>query len=365
MKDLESLRPYKNVYFVIGTRAQFIKVAPLMRLILDRGETYKLIYTAQHIETIDGILETYNLPQPDEIIVKSSEANTRGRFIKWLLIASFKMIFQGKKYLPEKGIVLTHGDTFSTWLAAVMGKLCGCQIGHLESGLRSFNLFNPFPEELSRLVTFRFSDIYFCPNEWSMNNLKKYKGAKINMKNNPMYDGVKFAIDNGKVSDFDFYKEEFVLVSIHRYENIFKPRFEEIIIPKLIELSQKFNLVMTLHPTTRERLKAIGKYDLLAESILIHERFEFVDWINTCNKAEFVITDGGSNQEELSYLGTPTLIFRNETERNEGLDANIVLSKFDDEIIDKFTSNYKDYRRPFMELKESPSEVIFNYIYKK
>lgn len=357
----------KPVYFVIGTRAQFIKVAPLLRLIKDRGEEYILVYTAQHEETIDEILETYDLPAPDIILFKSNDSNTRAKFSSWFIRALVHMTIFNKRYLKEKGLVVTHGDTFTAWLAAIMGKLRRCKVAHLESGLRSFDIFNPFPEEISRLITFRFSDIYFCPNDWAVNNLKKYKGVKVNMLHNPMYDGVKFALTRAKRISFSFEKEPFAVVSIHRYENIFRPRFEEYIIPKLFEISQKIKLVITLHPTTRERLKSLGKYEELEKNpnIILHQRFNFVDWITVCDKAQFVISDGGSNQEELSYLGVPTLLFRNETERTEGLDRNVVLSKFDDNIIDHFIDNPDAYRYPFIEVKESPSEIVFDYIYGK
>jgi UDP-N-acetylglucosamine 2-epimerase (non-hydrolysing) len=94
----------------------------------------------------------------------------------------------------------------------------------------------------------------------------------------------------------------------------------------------------------------------------LHERFDFVDWINVCNKAKFVITDGGSNQEELSYLGVPTILFREETERTEGLGENIVLSKFDKEVINEFVENYNGYRREPLFEDIHPSEVIVEYI---
>jgi UDP-N-acetylglucosamine 2-epimerase (non-hydrolysing) len=153
-------------------------------------------------------------------------------------------------------------------------------------------------------------------------------------------------------------------VSIHRYENIFKDRFTEIIIPYLRDISKKHKLVITLHPTTRERLKKLNLYDELDkdERIILHERFDFIDWINVCNDAEFVISDGGSNQEELSYLGIPTILFREETERKEGLGQNVVLSKFDDKIIKDFVENYESFRREPLFEKVSPSKRIVDYL---
>ncbi len=354
----------KKIYIVLGTRAQFIKMAPIMTEMKKRNLPYTLIYTAQHRENVQEILDVYGLRKPDLNIYEGEESNTMSKGFKWMFDMLFKALVKAKKYLPEKGIVLTHGDTFTAWLAALMGKRAGCRVGHVESGLRSFNIFSPFPEEISRLITFRFSDIYFCADEWSMNNLRKYKGEKINIGANTMLDGVKFAVESKNKTKFDFQKEPYVLVSIHRYENIFKDRFTDTIIPYLKDISKKHRLIVTLHPTTRERLKQLNLYEELnkEERIVLHKRFDFVDWINVCNDAEFVISDGGSNQEELSYLGVPTLLFRDHTERKEGLDENVVLSMFDKNLIDDFVDNYKDYKREPLFSKIHPSAEIVDYL---
>jgi UDP-N-acetylglucosamine 2-epimerase (non-hydrolysing) len=352
------------VYVIIGTRAQFIKMAPVMYEMKKQGVEYTLIYTVQHKENIQEVLDVYELRSPDVVIYQGEESNTKGKLIKWTLDMFFKSVFKAKKYLPKKGVVLTHGDTFTAWLGALMGKMAGCKVAHVESGLRSYNIFSPFPEEISRLITFTFSNIYFCSDQWAINNLKRFKGEKINIGANTMLDGVKYAVGSDKKTAFPFQEDSYVLVSIHRYENIFKDRFTDTIIPYLKEISKSHKLVITLHPTTRERLKELDLYDDLDKDdrILLHERFNFIDWINVCNQAEFVISDGGSNQEELSYLGIPTLLFREETERKEGLGENVVLSKFGKEVINDFVDNYKEYRRKPLFEEVHPSKKIVDYL---
>jgi UDP-N-acetylglucosamine 2-epimerase (non-hydrolysing) len=352
------------IYIIIGTRAQFIKMAPVMYEMKQQAVEYTLIYTVQHRENVQEILDVYSLRAPDVVIYEGDESNTMSKGLKWTIDMLFKSLFKAKSYIPEKGIVLTHGDTFTAWLAALMGRMAGCKVAHVESGLRSFNLFNPFPEEISRLITFSLSNIYFCADEWAIKNLKKFKGEKINVGSNTMLDGVKYAVSYDKKTEFDFQNEPYALVSIHRYENIYKERFTETIIPYLKEISEKIKLVVTLHPTTRERLKDLKLYEELDQNprIILHERFDFIDWINACNRAEFVITDGGSNQEELSYLGVPTILFREGTERKEGLDENVVLSKFDKDVIDDFVDNYKKFRRQPLFESVSPSKNIVDYL---
>jgi UDP-N-acetylglucosamine 2-epimerase (non-hydrolysing) len=348
------------IYIVLGTRAQFIKVAPVMHEMRNRDIKYTLIYTAQHRENIREILDVYGLAGPEIVMYDRGEANTKGSFARWFLTILYKAVFQSRLYLPQPGIVLTHGDTFTAWLAAWMGKRAGCKVGHIESGCRSYNLFSPFPEELSRLLTFRFTDIYFCADEWAVNNLSKYKGFKVNMGANTMLDGVRFALNHPSDISFNFQKSPYAIVSIHRFENIFTSRFTQKIIPLLKEIARSRHLVITLHPATRERLHALDLYNDLNSNkdITLHERFGFLDWINICSKAEFVITDGGSNQEELSYLGVPTLLFRYETERQEGLGQNVIISKFDKRIINNFITSLARHRALSPNLDAQPSKKI-------
>lgn len=354
----------KPLYFVIGTRAQFIKVAPVLRAMKDQGLPYTLIYTAQHRENIDEILDIYQLPQPDRVMYHRGEANTKSSFLRWFATLFFEILFHAKKYIPEPGLLFTHGDTFTAWLAALLGKRSGCTVIHIESGCRSFNLLSPFPEEISRLITFAMTDIYLCADEWAVNNLRWYRGEKINMGANTILDGVRYALSCPRESRFEFEAQPYAVVSIHRFENIFTARFTEFILPTLKEIANSHRLIFTLHPTTRERLRALGLFDDLAShpNIQLHERFGFVDWINVCNQAEFVISDGGSNQEELSYLGVPTLLFRNETERQEGLGKNIVVSRFDRQVIQQFYQNPGAYRREPTPPDAQPSQVIIQTI---
>lgn len=354
------------VYFVIGTRAQFIKVAPVLHVMKDKGLAYTLIYTAQHQESIKEILEVFNLREPDIVMYDHEEANTRTAFLRWFIDILMKIVFRAKDYIPVPGILLTHGDTFTAWLAALLGKRAGCLVGHIESGCRSYNIFSPFPEEISRLIVFQLADLYFCSDETAVKNLIRYKGDKINLGANTMLDGVRYALQYSSQTRFEFQNKPYGIVSIHRFENIFTNRLTRHILPLLKQIARTRRLILTLHPTTRERLTALGLFDELANlsNLVLHERFNFVDWINVCNGADFVITDGGSNQQELSYLGVPTLLLRNETESPEGLGRNVILSKFDDELITSFVEHPERYRKMPALGDAFPSEKIVQKICK-
>jgi UDP-N-acetylglucosamine 2-epimerase (non-hydrolysing) len=243
-----------------------------------------------------------------------------------------------------------------------MGKLAGKKIGHVESGLRSFSLFHPFPEEITRILTFRLSDYYFCPGDWAKQNLQKYKGSKINTQYNTLLDSLELAKKRIELSTVDLPDEPFALVSLHRFENIFNKKTFQSIIDHLLKISEKIKLLIILHPPTEKKLKSFGFYSTLEtnQNISLRPRYDYFNFIKLLINSEFLITDGGSNQEEAYYLGKPTLLFRKATERQEGLGKNVVISNYENQKINDFVSNYKQYATPPIYLKKSPTEIIIS-----
>lgn len=359
------------IHFIIGTRAQLFKMAPIMIECERKKLEWRWIYTAQHKDTIEQTLRTFGLPKPDYTVVEwSTEAKTKIKATYWFMRMCLSLINSRKILNNKKGkssIVLTHGDTLTTWWGALLGRLNGCRVMHIESGLRSFNLFKPFPEELNRLVTFRLSQYYACPGDWAVKNLEKYKGVKINTIDNTQVDTIKFGIKKADKSDFQVPKEKYVVVSLHRYENIFnRDRFEHIL-AELELVAKKFRLLIVQHPATYIQ---IDKYNFrkrleLNDNIELLPRLEYLPFIKAIKHSEFVITDGGGNQEELYHIGKPTLIFRTETERLEGIGTTAVLSRFDDKIIKDFIKNYRNYRQKPSNWKNSPSKIIVNTLIKE
>jgi len=352
-----------KIYVVIGTRAQLIKMAPLMALMQKEGIEYEFIHTAQHRETITQLVRDFHIKEPDRTLYSGAESNTKTKFLGWFGAMVLRG-FNPKKNFPEKGLVLTHGDTATTAWAAVVGKLAGCKVAHVESGLRWFSLFIG-PEEWNRLITFRFSDIYFCQNEWALNNLKKYKGDKINTLMNTLYDSVKIAVNLDV--NVELPPGKYVVVSIHRVANIYTSKLEKFFIPLIEKVANLgFYIIFILHPSTRAVLQKnnMRLYKKLANNkkIILKERYPFFEFIKLLKNSEFVMTDGGSNQEELSYSGKPTLLFNKRTSRIEGLGENAVEALYNEEIIMKFIKNYKERERPFKNVEISPCEIIVKYL---
>jgi UDP-N-acetylglucosamine 2-epimerase (non-hydrolysing) len=352
------------IHFVVGTRAQLFKMAPIMLECERQKMQWRWIYTAQHKDTIEQTLNTFGLPKPNYTVMDwSTEAKTMRKVFYWFFrmgisLVNSKKILAG--YTGKNNIVLTHGDTLTTWWGALLGRIHGCRVMHVESGLRSFNLFKPFPEEINRLITFRLSNYYACPGDWAVNNLKKYKGVKINTYENTQIDTINFGFKNAENSDFKTPKNKYVVVSLHRYENIFnKERFEKII-EEIEFVAKKFKLLVVQHPATFIQLDKFNYRNRLEKNINIEllPRLEYLPFVKAIKHSEFVITDGGGNQEELYHIGKPTLLFRNETERQEGIGTTAIISKLNHKIIKDFSENYKEYNHKPTILKKSPSKII-------
>lgn len=353
------------IHVVFGTKAQLIKIAPVLVELQNQKIDYHLIFTGQHQKTIANLQENFNIKRPDVILHTGKDITGIVQMFFWMLKILLKTIFQRKKIFPVNGgndIVLVHGDTFSTVLGALMGYFAGKKVGHIESGLRSFNIFHPFPEEICRLITFRLSDIYYCPGGWAVDNLKKYKGEKINTEINTLYDCLQYAKKRINEVNVKIPSEKYGVVSLHRFENIFNKQRLGQLVGYLLDISKKYRLLFILHLPTKKQLVKFGLLGCLeqAENIELRPRYDYFQFIKLVIKSEFVITDGGSNQEESAYLGKPTLIFRKTTERQEGLGTNAVISNYDKSLIDSFIENYSVYSKNGVEIKETPSSMIVN-----
>jgi UDP-N-acetylglucosamine 2-epimerase (non-hydrolysing) len=261
----------------------------------------------------------------------------------------------------DRGIVLVHGDTFSTLLGALMGRVAGLRVGHVESGLRSFNIFHPFPEEITRLLTFRLSHTLYCPGAWAAENASRYRREVIDTGANTLADTAALAARVPLRSDH-LPEGEFAIVSLHRYENIFRRERFELLVTVLEEMAESKPLLFILHPPTEKQLERFGLRLRLERNprIDLRPRYTYFDFFALMQRADYVVTDGGSIQEESAYLGLPCLLMRKATERREGLGANAVLSKYDRTVIRKFTLDFASHRQPVFEQANRPSDVIID-----
>jgi UDP-N-acetylglucosamine 2-epimerase (non-hydrolysing) len=350
------------IHVFIGTKAQLIKMAPIMRALQDSQIEYNFIFSGQHQNTIDSLRENFGIKEPDIILHSGKDIVGIIQMGFWLIKILYKAAVARKKIWrgDKKGIVLNHGDTFSTLVGALLAKLSGRKSVHIESGLRSFNIFHPFPEELTRILVFRISAYYFCPNEWAANNLQGYSGEKIITGGNTLYDALRFIKKNTQSLSVKIPSTPYVVVSVHRFENI----FNKTVLSKIVEIIEKIALtipvLMIAHKPTMQKLQSFGLSARLEsnEQIEVRPRYDYANFIHLVSLSEFVVTDGGSNQEECFYLGKPCLVLRHATERTEGLNENVVISEFDQACIDHFVAHYSIYARDEKIITPSPTEVI-------
>jgi UDP-N-acetylglucosamine 2-epimerase (non-hydrolysing) len=362
----------KGIYFFVGTTAELIKVFPIMQELNKQGVAYKIIASGQNKLDVDILEKTGIEPISIQLSDKGINQSVFG-LLSWFVTTLVKSLFRLKSFFQKdckNSYLLVHGDTISTVMGAVIGKLYRLKVVHIEAGLRSFNYFKPFPEEIDRMIVSKLTDIHCCPNEWSLKNVENKKGLKINTVQNTLLDGLNYALNvNVNSALYDKLKDkDFFIFVYHRQENLFNEERMRHIFKKIVNYSREnMTCLLVLHDPTKE---ALLKADLLEKikkekSIVTSKRFNYFEFMKLLNAAKFIVTDGGSNQEESYYFGKPCLILRNETERNEGLGENAILSKFDDGIIDYFLSSHETYQRGFVEVDVTPSRKIVNALLSK
>ncbi len=357
------------VICLIGTRAQLIKMAPIMRELEARRFKYKLVFTGQHKATMAELLAEFKIAEAPEYIYRGEEITGIVQMGIWFLKVLARLGLQLKNYLPQsppsQSVILVHGDTFSTLLGAVAGRICGIRVAHVEAGLRSFKLWHPFPEEITRLLVFRLCDIAFCPNAWALQNLAAYRMRKIDSGGNTLIDAVNYAIAQPAHPLGQCKEAEYGVISLHRFENIFdRGRFTRIL--SLIDLAaRRMPVVFVLHPATRKKLE---QFELLPRLLsndryLLRDRMSYVPFLQLLSRSRFVITDGGSNQEELSYLGIPTLLMRQATERTEGIGRNVKIANYDEQKVLKFLGELDTTTRGLAAVPSgAPSKTIIDHL---
>lgn len=350
------------IYVVLGTKAQLIKMAPVMQALRAAGLPYRFISTGQHRETMDDLLANFGLPGPDYRLYEGRDITSVPAMALWALRILWRTLKRRREIFggDARGIVLVHGDTFSTLLGALMGRVAGLQVGHVESGLRSFNLFHPFPEEAIRLATFRLSHVLFCPGPWAVANVAGVRAEKVDTGGNTLADALRHAVATTDIDGVSIPAEPFAVVTLHRFENLYSRPAVERVVAIVERIAESRRLLFILHPPTAKKLREFGLDARLAAlpGVELRPRYDYFRFIKLLSAADFVVSDGGSNQEECFYLGKPILLLRKATERQEGLGENCVLSGYDPAVIDRFVAGWASHRRPPRFPERSASALI-------
>lgn len=330
----------RHCIFVLGTRAQLVKIAPVLRCAKESGLRHVVWFTGQHRESIEDLIEDFGLQSQFVLPATHKERSSIGRLIIWLpktFFGCFNYVKSTKLWSGKRPLVVVHGDTLSTWLGALAGRLGGGDIAHLESGLSSGRWNDPFPEELLRRMTFRHSRFAFCPNAEAAERMRRYRGCiVVETGENTLLDSVRFAINNATravASERSYY-----VASIHRFGNIYNRGELARIVNEICAISKYGDVHFILHPATELRLKKYGLYETLngTQGVQVRPRMPYTEFLSLLGDARGVFSDGGSNQEELSYLGVPTILYRERSERPDGLGRNVILRGDIDSSLETF-----------------------------
>ncbi|SDM53142.1 non-hydrolyzing UDP-N-acetylglucosamine 2-epimerase [Sediminibacillus halophilus] len=324
-------KPIK-VMMIFGTRPEAVKMAPLVLELNKRPEQFETIVTvtAQHREMLDQVLDIFGItPDFDLNIMKSRQ--TLAQITTRALEGLDDVI---KQTNPD--IVLVHGDTTTTFAASLAAYYNQTAVGHVEAGLRTWNKYSPYPEEINRQLTGVMADLHFSPTEQAKQNLlqENKPEERIFVTGNTAIDALKTTIaDDYKSPTLDELNgKRLVLMTAHRRENLgsnMQQMFRAI--KRLVEAHDDVQVVYPVHlnPAVRETAVEILGND---ERVKLIEPLGLVDFHNFAAHAHLILTDSGGVQEEAPSLGVPVLVLRDTTERPEGIQAGTLKLAGTDEV---------------------------------
>ena len=326
-----------KVMTIFGTRPEAIKMAPLVKELKSRSEIETTIcVTAQHREMLDQVLNTFNIvPDYDLNIMKQGQ--TLGDITSRVLTEIDSVI---KEVKPD--IILVHGDTTTTFAGALAAFYNQVSIGHVEAGLRTYDKYSPYPEEMNRQMVSCLADMHFAPTLLSKQNLlNEGKDEKnIYVTGNTAIDAMKMTVSKDYTNEtLDWVKDyRMILLTAHRRENLGDPMYNIFrAVKRIVDEFDDVKVVYPIHlnPKVRQIANEVfGDND----KVRLIEPLEVFDFHNFQNKSYIILTDSGGIQEEAPSLGKPVLVLRDTTERPEGIEAGTLkLAGTDEETIYQMT----------------------------
>lgn len=357
---------------VFGTRPEAIKMCPLVKEFQKRNDKFETIVcvTGQHREMLDQVLEIFEIkPDYDLNIMKPGQDLTD---VTTRVLTGLRDLF--KVCRPD--IVLVHGDTTTSTAGALAAFYAQIPVGHVEAGLRTHNIYSPWPEEMNRQITGRIATYNFAPTSLSEKNLLEEKvHGHIYVTGNTVIDALHMVVDKLKV-DTDLAKKQdnvlasagydvtrladgkkLVLITGHRRENFGEGFIRMVTAMK--DLSEKYPQVdfvypMHLNPNVRKPIHEVFGEDLARPNFFFIEPLQYLEFVYLMSKATIVLTDSGGIQEEAPGLGKPVLVMRDTTERPEALESGTVhLVGTDYEKIMAEVSLLLDSSEAYMEMSQA------------
>ncbi len=311
-----------KVLTVFGTRPEAIKMAPVVMKLAKHKDIFdsKVCITAQHRKMLDQVLELFSIkPDFDLNIMKNNQD-------LWTLTSS--VLLKMKEVLEQSrpDVVLVHGDTTTTLAAGLSAFYAKIPVGHVEAGLRTFNKYYPFPEEINRVVADSVSSFHLAPTQRSVDNLinSGIEKKSIYLTGNTVIDALLYTVKNYKCEVNTDKNLKTVLLTSHRRENFGKP-LEEICraVKVLVDKNPDIEVIYPVHLNPNARSTV---YSLLADidRVKLVEPMEYAPFAALMEESHIILTDSGGVQEEAPSLGKPVLVLRDETERPEAVESGTV-----------------------------------------
>ena len=315
-----------RVMTIFGTRPEAIKMAPLVKELQSRPEIQSICcVTAQHRQMLDAVLEIFQL-KPDYDLNIMEPRQTLSTITTKCLLGMEGVLEQAR---PD--LVLVHGDTSTTFAGALAAFYKQIMVGHVEAGLRTWDKYSPFPEEMNRKLVGDIADLHFCPTAANRDNLAREGIADgVFLIGNTVIDALKttvradYRFSNQLLNGLDYQGKKVILVTCHRRENYGQPMTNIMTaLRRVAEAFPEVELVYPVHlsPVVRE---AADKYLSGHDRIHLIEPLDVEEMHNLMARCYLVMTDSGGLQEEAPALGRPVLVLRRETERPEAVTAGTV-----------------------------------------
>lgn len=305
-----------RIVLVCGARPNFMKIAPIMRVISERGTLDPLlVHTGQHYDASmsKSFFDDLNIPRPDVNLEVGSGSHA-------VQTAAVMSRFETVVLEHKPDFVLVVGDVNSTIACGLVSVKLGIKLVHVEAGLRSFD--RTMPEEINRILTDAISDVLFVTERSGLDNLARegVDDGKVHFVGNVMIDTLMAHLEKARHSDavkrFGLTKKQYGVVTLHRPHNVDDPAALQIIFDAFREIGKDMPLIFPVHPRTRGTLdKSVLKDGGSIPGVILTDPLGYLDFLALMNDAAFVVTDSGGIQEETTILGVPCMTIRDNTER--------------------------------------------------
>lgn len=338
-----------KVMSIFGTRPETIKMAPVVHELEKREEIESIVcVTAQHREMLDQVLKALKV-KPDYDLNIMKQGQTLSDITTRALKGLEDVI---KEVKPD--IILVHGDTTTTFAGALAAFYQQVAVGHVEAGLRTYNKYSPFPEEMNRQFVGIVSDMNFAPTERSKNNLLREgkKEETIYVTGNTAIDALNLTVDEEYSDEITEWigDDRLIVLTAHRRENLGEPMYR--MFKAIRRIIDKYDDVKMVYPVHLNPLvvKAANEVFGDSEKIKLIKPLEVVEFHNLLSRSYLILTDSGGIQEEAPSLGKPVIVLRDTTERPEGIDAGTLkLAGTEEEtiyqMVDELLSDSMEYKK--------------------